>query len=129
MCGLMARYVTPVENEIDRLDREKDKAVSAQDFEEAAQLLEADPSAWSPGVLLRPLTQDALLPASPENPDGYWEHRELRALHDALPLLRASGKVTAVTIQRRHEQLADDAVESSRTPASEGGHKTGGLRR
>ena len=41
------------------------------------------------------------------------ESREsIRALHDALPLLQASGKITAVTIRRRHEELADDAVDS-----------------
>jgi bacillithiol biosynthesis cysteine-adding enzyme BshC len=32
--------------------------------EEAERLLAADPSAWSPGVLLRPLTQEALLPTA-----------------------------------------------------------------
>ena len=32
--------------------------------EEAARLLEADPVAWSPGALLRPLAQDALLPTA-----------------------------------------------------------------
>jgi uncharacterized protein YllA (UPF0747 family) len=32
--------------------------------EDAARLLEQDPAAWSPGVLLRPLAQDALLPTA-----------------------------------------------------------------
>ena len=32
--------------------------------EEAVRLLAADPASWSPGVLLRPLTQDALLPTA-----------------------------------------------------------------
>ncbi len=31
---------------------------------EAARLVGADPTSWSPGVLLRPLTQDALLPTA-----------------------------------------------------------------
>ena len=33
-------------------------------MEEALRRLEADPAAWSPGALLRPLTQDALLPTA-----------------------------------------------------------------
>ncbi|HUL76872.1 MAG TPA: bacillithiol biosynthesis cysteine-adding enzyme BshC [Vicinamibacteria bacterium] len=33
-------------------------------LEEALRRLEADPAAWSPGALLRPLTQDALLPTA-----------------------------------------------------------------
>ncbi|MFN8094043.1 MAG: bacillithiol biosynthesis cysteine-adding enzyme BshC [Vicinamibacteria bacterium] len=34
------------------------------DVEEAVRRLESDPSAWSPGALLRPLVQDALLPTA-----------------------------------------------------------------
>jgi bacillithiol biosynthesis cysteine-adding enzyme BshC len=33
-------------------------------IEEALQRIESDPSAWSPGALLRPLAQDALLPTA-----------------------------------------------------------------
>lgn len=44
---------------------------------------------------------------------GWNESREsIRALHDALPLLRSSGKITAVSIRRRHEKLAHDTVDS-----------------
>jgi nucleotide-binding universal stress UspA family protein len=44
---------------------------------------------------------------------GWNESREsTRALHDALPLLQRSDKVTAVSIRRRHEALAGDAADA-----------------